>query len=850
MLRATLKSLLARKLRLILSGLAVVLGVMFVAGAFVVTDTLSRSFDSLFANAYSTTDVGITAKPKVEVGEFEGEQVITPLPASALAQIRGVPGVRSATGLAEADGARVIGSDGKVLTSVGPPRMGTAWTGPDGLVELRQGRGPTAADEFVVNVAVAEAAGIKVGDSVGVLTLEPKKQFTLVGIFGYSGNRDSLGGVQEVAFTEPVAQKLMLGRTGVYSSVRVAAEPGVTPEALRDRIAATLGAGYQVRTGDQLATETAADLQQGLGFFTNILLGFAGVALFVGIFLILNTFSIIVAQRTRELALMRALGASRNQMIGSVIVEAVVIGLIAAVLGLAAGVGVGALLAYLFNSFAGGGLQLGTVSVPPSAIISSFVVGVLVTVVAAVLPALRASRIAPVAAMQDVATPDRPLTRISVAGGVVTAAGATALGLGLFADLGGATLWTILTGVLVSFIGIALLTPLISRPVVSTIGRLFSWSLPGRLGRLNSGRNPRRTAITAAALMVGIALVTGVTVVMDSAKSSLKAEAATILKAEVVISGDQNGPRPPTYDPAVLREAATIPGVRAVAGLWNDQVLIDGEKHYVNATDDLAALKDAFGNRAGAGTPGTLRDDQLAVSIPEAQDYGWQVGTKVTLQPSRGDPRQFTIVATYPEDTLPGDYLLPLAATRDFGITQPTMGFLKLADGSSAGQVLPQVKTLLADSPEVSAQDAGAFVDQQAATFDTLITMIQILLALAILIAVLGVINTLALSVLERTRELGLLRAVGLGRAQTMRMVTVEAVVISVFGALLGVVVGAGMGTAVTRALESDGITELVLPWGRMATYLVLAALVGVIAAVLPAIRAARLNVLSAIAHD
>jgi putative ABC transport system permease protein len=208
------------------------------------------------------------------------------------------------------------------------------------------------------------------------------------------------------------------------------------------------------------------------------------------------------------------------------------------------------------------------------------------------------------------------------------------------------------------------------------------------------------------------------------------------------------------------------------------------------------------------------------------------------------------IPATYAEDSLPGSYQLPFATTKDFGITQPFIGLIRLADGVSVSQVLPQVKALLADSPEVAAQDAQAYVDDQAATFDTLITMIQILLALAILIAVLGVINTLALSVLERTRELGLLRAVGLGRAQTMRMVTVEAVVISVFGALLGVVVGAGMGTAVTRALKSDGITELVLPWGRMGTYLVLAALVGVIAAVLPAIRAARLNVLGAIAHD
>jgi putative ABC transport system permease protein len=527
-----------------------------------------------------------------------------------------------------------------------------------------------------------------------------------------------------------------------------------------------------------------------------------------------------------------------------VLVEAIVVGLIAAVLGLAAGVGAGAGLAALFSSM-GGGMELASIGVPLSAVISAFVVGLLVTVVAAVLPALRASRIAPVAAMQDVAIPDRPLTKITVAGTVVTALGAAGLGLGLFADAGDATLWLILGGVLVTFVGIALLTPLISRPVVSLLGRLFSWSVPGRLGRLNSGRNPRRTAITAAALMVGIALVTGVTVVMDSAKSSLKSEAARILKAQIMISGDQGGPRPPTYDPAVLDKTEQIPGVRAAAGLYNDLVQIGGERQYVAATEDLAVLGQAYGTTAT-----TLKDDQIAVSKPEATEQGWQIGSTVAIQTARGDERTYTVTHLFAENELPGSILMPAAAIKGFGITQPVLGFVRLDDGVPVSAVLPQVKALLADSPEVSATDQQTFVDAQAAQFDQIITMIQILLGLAILIAVLGVVNTLALSVLERTRELGLLRAVGLGRAQTMRMVTVEAVVISVFGALLGVVVGAGMGSAVARALENDGITEIVLPWGRMGTYLGLAALVGVIAAVAPAIRAARLNVLGAIAHD
>ncbi len=845
MLRATLKSLLARKLRLVLSGLAVVLGVMFVSGAFVLSDTLNRTFDSIFSDAYADTDVSVSAKPKIEMSEFDGEEVPAPVPAAVVDKIKTQAGVRSATGRVDADGARVIGADGKVLTSMGPPRIGTNWTGTDGILQLRAGRGPQEPGEIAMNATTATLAGYRVGDRVPVLTQQPKREFTLVGIWGYTGGRDSIGGLQEVAFTTPVAQQLMLGEKNVYTSVTVDTADGVSPEQLRDRLAPVLGDDYVVKTGDELAEENSAAIKEGLGFFSQILLGFAGIALFVGVFLILNTFSIVVAQRTRELALLRAIGANRRQVITSVLVEAVIIGLIAAVLGLAAGIGAGAGLGRLFSSMGGGGLDLAPVGVPPSAVISSFAVGVLVTLVAAVLPALRAARIAPVAAMHDVATPDRPLTRLTVAGGVVTAAGAAALGLGLFADAGDATLWLILGGVLVTFIGIALLTPLISRPVVSLLGRLFSWSVPGKLGRLNSGRNPRRTAITAAALMVGIALVTGVTVVMDSAKSSLTSEAARILKAQIMISGDQGGPRPPTYDPAVVDRAAQLPGVRAAAGLYNDRVMIDGDRHFVTATEDLATMAQAYGTTAA-----TLRDDQIAVSTSKATDQGWQTGTSLTVQTSRGEPRTYTVATVFADDTLPGSLVMPAAAIEGFGITQPTLGFIRLDDGVPVSAVLPQVKALVADSPEVAATDQQTFVDQQAASFDQVITMIQILLGLAILIAVLGVVNTLALSVLERTRELGLLRAVGLGRAQTMRMITVEAVVISVFGALLGVVVGAGMGSAVARALADDGITDIVLPWGRMGTYLALAAVVGVVAAVVPAIRAARLNVLGAIAHD
>ncbi|MGW4460684.1 ABC transporter permease [Micromonospora sp. NPDC004704] len=850
MLRATLKSLLARKVRLILSGLAVVLGVMFVSGSFVLTDTLGRSFDSVFSDAYANTDVNVAAKPKIAVNEFEGEQLANPLPAATLDTVRKVPGVAEATGVVATDGARLIGSNGKVVTSFGPPQLGENWTGEDDLVKLREGRAPAADTEIVINAGLAKAAKVKVGDRVGVLVdLAPKQEFTLVGVFGYSGDRDSLGGVNEVAFTDPVAQRLMLGETNVFTNIAVRAQDGVDQATLRDRVAAAVGDGYEVKTGKQLSADSSAGLKEGLAFFNQILLGFAGVALLVGTFLILNTFSIIVAQRTRELALMRAIGASGRQVIRSVLVEAVAIGLVASILGLGAGIGVGALLAYAFGQF-GGGLELAGVGVPPIAVISSFAVGILITVVAALIPAMRASRIPPIAAMQDVATPDRPLTKLTVAGAVVSVLGAGLLTLGLTGTAGDAILGTILGGVLLAFIGVALLTPVISRPVVSLLGRIFSWSVPGKLGRLNSGRNPRRTAITAAALMIGIALVTGVTIILDSAKSSISGLAEDTISADLVISGAQSGPRPPTFDPVVLDRATALPGVKAVAGFWGDMALVNGKREFVNATNDVPAMRDIYGVKATAGSVDSLTPDQVLVDADTARDLNLAVGSTVPVQLSRGDPHTYTVSGIYADSELYSGFLLPRDATKDFAIPRPSQGYVQLDPGTSVGQVLPAVESLLADSPEVSVADRASFIKQQTGQFDTLLRMIQILLALAILIAVLGIVNTLALSVLERTRELGLLRAIGLNRARTMWMVTVEAVVISVFGALLGMAVGTGLGAAVVRALRDDGITDLVLPWAQLGVLIGLAAVVGVVAAVLPAIRAARINVLGAIAHE
>lgn len=845
MLRATLKSLLARKLRLVLSGLAVLLGVMFVSGSFVLTDALGRSFDNMFASAMADADVIVTAEPAIDVPEFEGESVPGLLTGDDLARVKQVDGVAQAIGVIQVDGARVIGSDGKVVTTYGPPRFGGNWTGEVDGLELREGTAPTEDGQIAVNAALAEKAGIEVGDQVGVITTKPRQTFELVGIFGYEGGLDSRGPVDEVRFTDAVAQELMLGRPG-YTSFTITAS--ADPTVVRDALKAHLGEGYVVQTGSEVATAMADQFKSILNIFNNILLGFAAVALFVGIFLILNTFSIIVAQRTKELALARALGAGRAQMIGSVLVEAVVIGLIASVLGLAAGVGVGAALAQFFASFTS--LQLAGITVPLAAVISSFTVGIVITVVAALLPAVRASRVPPVAALQEVATPDRPLTKLTVSGGVVTAIGGGLIAYGLTDDSGQSGVWYLLAGVLAAFVGVALLSPAIARPAVAVLGRLFSWSVPGRLGRLNSGRNPRRTAITAAALMVGIALVTGVNTIMTSSERSFRGDVAQTFKADLIISGQASPGLQPTFDPALLPRMREVPGVSAVVAEYSDQVMVNGDATFASAVTDLPAAARMLSLETIGGSLAQPGPGQVVIDDVIAERHQLTVGDDVEVRTASGETTSYSVTGIYKSQNLSGGYLFGSDVIASFRSQQPSLGYVDLASGADTAAARDALESLLADSPEMLVQDQGEYLDAQTGEVAQLLLMIQVLLGLAILIAVLGVVNTLALSVLERTRELGLLRAIGLSRAATMRMVTVEAVVITVFGAALGLAVGAGLGAAVVQGLADEGLKELVLPWQQMGVYLGIGAVVGVLAAVLPAIRAARTNVLNAIAYE
>jgi putative ABC transport system permease protein len=849
MLNATLKSLLSRKLRLLLSGLAVVLGVMAVSGALALTDSLTRSFDALFQTIDSNIDVSVIAAPNIDPNQSGGVFAL-PIPAATVNRVAAVPGVKKAVGTVAADGARVIGPDGKVISLQGPPRLGLAWQGESSLVHLRSGRGPRTADEVVINVTLAKAGRFKVGSPIEVLTLQPKRTFTVVGIFGYAGGRDSIGGETTVAFTEPVAQELMLGRQGVYSGIDVTARNGVSPEKLRDDIRAAIGGHYKVRTGKQVAADDAAGLRQFLDIIRNVLLGFAGVTLFVGIFLIVNTFSILVAQRTRELALFRALGASRRQVLGSVLIEAAVIGLVASTVGLLAGFGLAALLRKAFESFGGSNLPSPGPGVPIAPIIAGYLVGLVVTAVAALLPALRASRIPPVAAMRDAATPDKPLTVITIAGTVPTVIGVAAVGTALLVDLGDYRLWTLIGGVLLSFIGIAMLTPVISRPVVSVLGRALTWSIAGELGRRNSARNPRRTAITAATLMIGIALVTGISVIGTSLKASLDQLTTQSLHAQLIIAGDQTGGTVPTFDPAVIDRARQVPGVSRAVAVYSDFGQVGSTVVQVEGGDG-AALADVFSLQTQAGRLRTMKRGEVAVDGGFAKSHHLSVGSTVDLATRRGGRQTFTVVGIYKATVLlPGPLISVEDATAGFTSPHPTQGYVTIDKGASADAVQRQVSALLKDNPEVSVRSLADFAQQQASQVNSTQVILYILLALAIVIAILGIVNTLALSILERTRELGLLRSVGLLRSQVAQMVTVESVVISVFGALLGLVVGCALGAAVVYALRDQGVPVLRFAWGTMAIFLVLAVIVGLVAAIIPAVRAARTDVLRAIAYE
>ncbi len=836
MLRATFRSLLARKLRLLLSATAVVLGVSFVSGALILTDTLGQVFDDLFASVSSRTAVEVRGTAPFESSAQDGPQARRPVPAELLPRLRAVDGVAAAVG--DVSGyAIIIRPDGKPVTRGRAPSFGLAYdTEPKtSAFTLRSGAAPSSAGQVAVDAGTAKAEDYAIGQRITVLTQKGRSDYAISGIFGFGAN-DNLAGASIIAFAPPTAQRV-LGTDGELETIRLAADDGVSQAELRDRVRRVLPPGTEAITGKASADESASAIKEGLSFFNTFLLVFAGVALFVGAFLIFNTFTILVAQRSRELALLRALGASRGQVVRSVLAEALVVGLIASVLGLGAGVGMALGLQALIRAV-GGSLPSGPLVIEASTVITCFVVGIVVTAVAALLPARRASAVPPVAAMRDAVTAEPSLRRGTLVGLVLLAAGAAAIAFGLsgsLAVLGG--------GALLCFLAVAALSPLLARPAARFLGAPFQRRVPGRLGRLNAMRNPRRTATTAAALMVGLALVSTVSILGDSAKASIDKTISGAVGADLVVQETQGFDGFPTeVGVAVL----ALPEVASVDVLRFDAARVGQRTTFVTAVPSRAIGETITLDREAGRL--ALSPGVFLASKSESEARSLSVGDTVQVTYSKGAKETLRLGGIYADNQLIGGYLLDQSAAERFTRQLDGVLLVQADRGFDVPALRAAVDRAIAPYPMLEAQTQEDFAAGVADQIDVLITIISVLLLLSIVIAVLGIVNTLALAVIERTRELGLLRAVGLARGQTRRMITVEAVIVSVFGALLGIAVGTVFGITLQRALADDGITELRFPVARLALYVVIAGVAGVVAALLPARRAARLDVLAAVA--
>jgi putative ABC transport system permease protein len=855
-LRAVLRTAAAHKGRLLLSALAVVLGVAFVAGTYVFTDTLQRTFSDLFGQ--TQPDVLVTAATEFEVRQSTG--TAASLPGSALDVLRDVDGVQRAGGLVQVGGVTLVGSDGTAVGAAGAPTFGVSWGDDPDLSPLRlvDGVAPAGPDEIAVDTETLQAGGFALGDTVRVLTPGPTVQATLVGVFRY-GTSGNLAGATLTAFEPARAQELLLGGDR-WTDVRAVAAEGLGQAELAERVeqafAAADLADVEVRTGEQASDEATESLTAGLGFITTFLLVFAGVSLFVGAFIIVNTFSVLIARRTRELALLRAVGASRRQITASVLAEAFLVGLVGGVVGLGVGVLLALGLRALF-ALVGFEIPAGGIVVLPRTVVVAVAVGVVLTMVAAWLPARRAGRVPPMAALRDdVVLPTRSLRTRSLVGAGLLALGTGLLGVGLSGRVENGIAY-VGAGLLLVFVAVALLAAVLGGPVTAALGWPASRSAVGRLAVRNAQRDRRRTAATAGALMIGLALVTMIGVLGASSTRSIEATLDDVLRADFIVTSTTFQPFSPELGDAV----AEVEGVEVVSRIASAPVVIgtppaDGtgpgrlggaafassvQPESVLAVLDVPVLE---------GSIDTLADAAVALDRDTATAQGLGLGDRVTLTWASG-PREYEVGAILGS----GTQLTGATVSRQemLGAGEPEQDqvlYVSSEPDADPEVVREDIDAIVAEYPVAQLLDQTEFADQVRGQVDQLLSLVYALLGLAVVIAVLGIVNTLVLSVLERTREIGLLHAVGTSRRQLRRMVRVEAVLIALFGALLGLGLGLAFGVAVQRSLADEGIDRLAVPWALVAVVLVVSAVVGVLAAILPARRAAGLDVLAAIASD
>ncbi|MBY6414718.1 ABC transporter permease [Rhodococcus sp. BP-252] len=844
MRKVSLRNLAAHKVRLALTVLSVVLGTAFVSGSFVFTDTLQRTFSSIFSDTAQGADVRVSAQEAGSSG----------VPVSDANVIAALPNVRA---VAPYVGGQVVllGKDGAAVQTGGAPTVGEAYLADDRRLGdpavFVAGTAPTAPGQVVVNEGGATRSGLTVGDATQVLV--PSKGTVDVTIVGIYDTPVESGGYIGLQFYEPQADELFTDGTHVqYYDVAGGdtagndlAAQGLTQSDLRDEIAAALP-DLKVQTADDVRDEAQAQVETALSFVNYFLLAFGGIALLVGTFIIYNTFSMIVAQRVRELALLRAIGASRGQVSRSVVLEALVVGIIGSALGFAGGVGLAYGLRELLNAF-DLGLPSGTLALEPRTVIVAFAVGIVVTVLSAYAPARRAANIPPVAAMrEEFASTGDSLRVRTVVGAVLGVLGLLALVVGAQSAGGGAAA-TVGVGAVAVIVAVALAAPSLSRPIVGALGAVLTrpFGAIGRLARTNSVRNPRRTAATAFALMLGLMLVSVIGVLGSTAKASVDALVDNGIEADYIFSG------PPSIGvpTGAGRAARDVPGVERVAILHPVSVKIDDEQAFGVA---LEGSPDGLFDQSVVAGSGEQTPNSIGVSESASRNNDWPLGSTIDMVSLDGKSVSVEVTTIFADNPLVGDWILSddvYQAVTPGVVRSDIAVLIGAAPGTDLGQLRADLENAVKPFVVVQVQDREEFKGAQSQQIDTLLAVLYGLLALAVVIAILGIVNTLALSVVERRREIGMLRAVGMQRPQVRRTIYLESMLIALFGAIVGLILGVVFGWGFVRTLRDEGLGVLTIPWGQMVGMLVGSAVVGIGAALLPAIRAARTRPLEVISE-
>ncbi|MFB6956452.1 ABC transporter permease [Streptomyces sp. NPDC056309] len=856
-LKTSLRNFFAHKGRMALSAVAVLLSVAFVCGTLVFTDTMNTTFDKLFQATAS--DVTVSAKTSSDTGETTSRTGKPPvMPASVLGEVRRAQGVGAAEGTVFSTSVTVVDADkDKLSPSSGAPTIVGNWNDNDSrTMKITSGAAPKGPDQVMVDADTADKHHLKLGDEIGLITAVGTHRAHVSGIAAFTVTNP---GAAIFYLDTRTAQQTLVGRTDVYTNVNVTAAKGVTDEQLKKNVASALGAGYKVQTAKEVADANQKDIESFLNVMKYGMLGFAGIAFLVGIFLIINTFSMLVAQRTREIGLMRAIGSSRRQVNRSVLVEALLLGVVGSVLGVGAGVGIAVGLMKLMSQM---GMHLSTddLTVAWTTPVIGLVLGVVVTVLAAYLPARRAGKVSPMAALREAGTPadGRAGTVRAVVGLVLTGTGATSLYAAANADKATQGSAWLGLGVVLTLIGLVVVGPLLVGGLVRVLSAVLLriFGPIGRMAERNALRNPRRTGATGAALMIGLALVACLSVVGSSMVASATDQLDKTVGTDFIIQSD-NGE---VITPQAVKAVKDAPGLERVTEYKLVDVSLttpDGrtsKNEMINAADPTYAqdlrTKTVSGTLADAYGPDSM-------SVPEgfAKKHGIKQGSTIEVGFRGGRTAELTVRAITSDDGLidNGAMYVSIATVGKYlpadRMPLDLLLFATAKDGQETA-AYQALKSALHDYPQYTVRDQTDYKEELQNQIGQLLNMVYALLALAIIVAVLGVVNTLALSVVERTREIGLMRAIGLSRRQLRRMIRLESVVIALFGALLGLGLGMGWGATAQKLLALEGLKVLEIPWVTIAGVFIGSAFVGLFAALIPAFRAGRMNVLNAIATE